>query len=122
MHTLETHVLNAVGSSVKFVAAHVPFAGSPQSWSQVTPPVQVPLSQINGPDVLYPVEQVKLQVSPCAAGSAHVDGCGAPVGARFESLGSRWDVVAALVCLPLGAYIRWRNNRRRDYAAVESSV
>ena len=50
------------------------------------------------------------------------DGCGVPAGARFESLGSRWDVVAALVCLPLGAYIRWRNRRRRDYAAVESSV
>ena len=49
------------------------------------------------------------------------DGCGAPAGARFV-LGSRWDVVAALVCLPLGAYIRWRKNRRRDYAAVESSV
>ena len=50
------------------------------------------------------------------------DGCGVPAGARFASLGSRWDVVAALVCLPLGAYIRWRNRRRREYAAVESSV
>ena len=49
------------------------------------------------------------------------DGCGVPAGARFEVLGSRWAVVAALVCLPLGAYLRWRHNRRRDYAAVESS-
>ena len=36
------------------------------------------------------------------------DGCGVPAGARFDVLGSRWAVVAALVCLPLGAYIRWR--------------
>ena len=49
------------------------------------------------------------------------DGCGVPAGARFEVHGSRWAVVAALVCLPLGAYLRWRS-RRRDYAAVESSV
>jgi hypothetical protein len=49
------------------------------------------------------------------------DGCGvAPAGSR---LGSRWGIVADLVLLPLAVYMIWRRrNRRREYAAVESSV
>ena len=50
------------------------------------------------------------------------DGCG---GARRRALRGPWFAVGRRRrsrVPPLGAYLRWRNRSRRDYAAVESSV